>query len=211
MLFRSQKSFMIKGVVACVWLLVVYGSWRFSDNPSAPYSVELSSSYARYFLPFYVFGLWLGGLALAKLWNLKYGKILVGFLLIIYISLSGNLVIFNKESGLLAVRQSVQRFEATRLAVEQFLSPRRALVTGITDKFFWPEHPVIINPTTNSDYEGLRRLIRAQVAVYNFHGTWTDQGLQDYVGKVLKPQGLTLELVAKDFFAQSLYQYKLQP
>ena len=40
-------------LVVSAWLLVVYGSWWFSDNPD-PTAITLGSSYVRYFLPLYI-------------------------------------------------------------------------------------------------------------------------------------------------------------
>ncbi len=207
-LSKIQRSYVIAGLVASVWLIIVYGSWLFHDNPD-PQAITLGTSYIRYWLPVFVFGLLPAALLLAWLWNKFWSKWLTVGVMVLFLILSGYLVMYDSEEGLLKIRQNIIRFEQTSKLVQDLTPDNAVIVSGITDKFFFPERQVIFNLYNDRDYHSLARLLIAEVPVYDFHSTWSEADFVYYNQSKLKIYNLKLEPVRLNIGEHSLYQYKL--
>ncbi|MFA4937577.1 MAG: hypothetical protein WC575_04840, partial [Patescibacteria group bacterium] len=83
------------------------------------------------------------------------------------------------------------------------------IVSGITDKFFFPERQVIFDLYNDQDYRSLNNLLQAEVIVYNFHSTWPELDLEYYNQSKIKQYNLKLEPVKLNIGEHSLYQYQL--
>jgi len=203
----EQKAFSLKGFLACGWLVVLYGSWSFHDNPD-PTVITLGTSYVRYWLPLYVFMLWPAGWALAQVWQLnRLAKLGVVGLVGVYVILSAGLVLNDPLEGLIKIRSNIKRFETVSQAVVRATEQDSVIVTGNTDKFFWPERLVISSLGKPEDYSLVRRLVDSGRPVYNFHATWLPKDLRRLNEEQLAPHQLKMEPVIMGFQDFSLYKF----
>ncbi len=204
---RELKGLIIGILIISLWLAIVYGSWQFNDNPD-PAAVTIGTSYVRYFMPLYVLWLIPAGYFLAQLGKLKWGRYLTLFVVGIYLVLSTGLVWFDYQEGLSAVRGNLKRFAAASSAVQALTPPGSVIISGKTDKFFWPERAVIYELKTAADYQAIAKLLSSAVPVYAFRATLLPN---DWAGfnNTLRPFSLTLAPATYTWEDFSLYQYGL--
>ena len=206
-LTRVAQSYLVMWLLASGWLIVLYGSWLFHDNPD-PSAVTLGTAYMRYWLPVLVWLLSPAAQGLAWWWQKRWGKTLVAAVLGVFIFLSWQLVMTESQEGLIKIKQNIKRFENASLQVQAVTPADAVIVTGITDKFFFPERQVMVDLYNERDLESVGRLLRAQVPVYNFHITWPAADF-DYYNNQLAEHNLSLEPVLQPIGEHSLYQYHL--
>ena len=206
---KQAKNFMMGLLVMVCWLVIVYGSWQFNDNPD-PAAITLGTSYARYWLPIYGFLLWPAGLALSRLLNWKWGKELLLSIVGCYVVLSGLLVWIEPAEGLAQVRDNIKRFQVWGQEVQNLTEPDSVIVAGITDKIFWPERQVIYDLINPADYVAVNKLLTAGTSVYWFHPTWRAEGLAT-INKRLVDYSLVLEAKTLSWQDFSLYEFKIKP
>ncbi len=202
------RSYFINGLIASFWLLVVYGSWSFHDNPN-PSAVTIGTAYLRYWLPVFIFGLWLAAEPLAQLWSKR--RFMPIFITIIgmHILLSWWLVNYSSDDGLAQVKKNIIRFENTNQLVRQLTPSEAVIITGITDKFFFPERQVIVELTKDSDYQSLVKLLQNKIPVYEFRTAIKAMELKDQIAPKLRSYGMMLTPVKTDIGEQVLYKYNL--
>ncbi|MBI5465827.1 MAG: glycosyltransferase family 39 protein [Candidatus Kerfeldbacteria bacterium] len=207
-LSSEQRAFTLKGFLACLWLVVLYGSWSFHDNPD-PQAITLGTSYVRYWLPLYAFLLWPAGAFLSWLWGLKAGwlRAAVAGLVGVYTILSFTLVFYDPQEGLLKIRANIKRFEQVGRAVQQATEPESVIVSGNTEKNYWPERQEIVSLLNPSDYQTVRQLLEAGTPVYRFHPTWSPPDLRYMNERQLAQAGLKLAPVRLGFEDHSLYKF----
>lgn len=206
---KQAKFFALTTLVICLWLIIVYGSWQFNDNPD-PSKITLGTSYARYWLPIYVLGLWPASLMLSRIIEKKWGKEIVYMFMGIYLVLSTLLVWWEPQEGLVQVKSNIIRFEQWNQSVQLATETNSVIVAGMTDKIFWPERQVIFDLVNPADYQAVVKLLQAQVPVYWFHPTWLSKDLVT-VNNRLANQGLKVEVKKFGWQDFSLYKFKLSP
>lgn len=203
----QARRFALAGVLASLWLVVLYGSWRFNDNPD-PTAVTLGTAYVRYWLPLYTFWLLPAGALLAWLWGKRWGRAIALGVTLGYAVLSFTTVVLDPQEGLLQVHRNVQRFAAVARTVIQRTEPDSVVVTdGLTDKFFWPERNVLVSEEPVEYLPDIRQLLQAGVPVYRFHPTWTPQDITYLNTRRLKAERLAVQFVAGGFDGYSLYRF----
>ncbi len=207
-LSRELKGLIIGTLIMSVWLVVVYGSWQFNDNPD-PSAVTIGTSYVRYFMPLYVLWLIPVGYFLAQLSRLKWGRYLTLFVVGIYLVLSTSLVWFDYQEGLSAVRGNLERFAVASRDVQALTPSGSVIVSGKTDKFFWPERVVIYELKDAADYLAVTKLLSSAVPVYAFRATLQPPGLANFNNKI-RPFGLTLAPATYTWEDFGLYKYELK-
>lgn len=215
-LFRIKHSsaisrrVLIAGCAASVWLIVLYGSWQFNDNPD-PLAVTLGTSYARYWLPLYAFFLWPAGEAMAFLWSKHWGKAVATALTVSYVLLSIVFTVFEPQEGLLQISRNVRRFEFTSLEVRRVTEPDSIVVTDwITDKLFWPNREVLVSEEPVQHLAAIRKLLEAGKKVYRFHPTWSAKDLAYLNNRRLKLDGLKVGPVLQGLDGYGLYRFELR-
>ena len=208
-LTRAERNFAAVVAVVGVWLITVYGSWRFHDNPD-PSQVTLGTSYQRYWLPFTALALWPAARACAGGLKLRWGKYVAVSVIGCFVVLSWNLVLNEPQEGLRQVRANVRRFESTAQAVRALVPEGSVIVSGITDKFFWPERDVVLDLVRPADYRAVERLLARNVPVFWFHPTWVPSDLAR-VNQRLSYYGLELVPGAHGFQGFSLYVFLPTP
>ncbi|MBU1038684.1 glycosyltransferase family 39 protein [Patescibacteria group bacterium] len=207
MFSRQQKNVFIMTGLVFVWLIILYGSWLFNDNPD-PQAVTIGTSYVRYWLPGYALALIPASLALAN-W-LKKGqgpKYAVWLGLVFYVVWSAYLVVWSEPEGLLRIRSNIKDFAKVSQAVQELTPVNSVIVSGRTDKFFWPEREVIVDLVSDSDYQAIKNLLVAGWPVYQFHPSWPQDTLFYLNTDKLKKYNLTITLVKDGWSGFSLYQF----
>ncbi|MBI5733838.1 MAG: glycosyltransferase family 39 protein [Candidatus Kerfeldbacteria bacterium] len=207
-LSREFKGLIISTVIISLWLAIVYGSWQFNDNPD-PAAVTIGTSYVRYFMPLYILWLIPVGYFLAQLSKLKWGRYLTWFVVGIYLVLSTSLVWFDYQEGLGAVRGNLERFATASRAVQTLTPSGSVIVSGKTDKFFWPERAVIYELKDAADYLAVTKLLSSAIPVYAFRATLQPDSLANFNNKI-SPFGLTLVPASYTWEDFSLYKYELK-
>jgi len=120
--------------------------------------------------------------------------------------LSMNLVLAEPQEGLWQIRSNIVRFESWSQQVQKLTEVDSVIVTGSTDKLFWPERQVIYALTRAQDYQAVRSLLDARVPVYSFHPTYSSADIT-YLNVQLSGFGLRLEPVRYGFQDFSLYRF----
>jgi hypothetical protein len=205
---KQAKVFMGLILFVSGWLMIVYGSWQFNDNPD-PRAVTLGTSYARYWLPIYTLLLWPVGVWLDSLRQQKLGKEMIFGVIGVYLVFSTALVWWHPSEGLAQVKANVQRFNDWNIQMQRQTKPDSVIVTGLTDKIFWPERDVIYALVNPVDYESIGKLLTSGRSVYWFHPTWRADDLVT-MNRRLANYGLSLtaqSLAWQDF---SLYRLTLK-
>jgi hypothetical protein len=125
----------------------------------------------------------------------------------VYVILSAGLVLNDPLEGLIKIRSNIKRFETVSQAVVRATEQDSVIVTGNTDKFFWPERLVISSLGKPEDYSLVRRLVDSGRPVYNFHATWLPKDLRRLNEEQLAPHQLKMEPVIMGFQDFSLYKF----
>ncbi|MFH1366687.1 MAG: glycosyltransferase family 39 protein [Patescibacteria group bacterium] len=128
-----------------IWLMVYYGSfvfYEYLDKSLVAYGI----SYARYWLPLYVFCLPLTVIFLKiiseKIWPNR-AKFLFGLLFIILIATSLFQVILDPYYGIKTVKQGFLTQAQEKLNLVLKNTPENAIIiAGQNDKIYWPERKV---------------------------------------------------------------------
>jgi 4-amino-4-deoxy-L-arabinose transferase-like glycosyltransferase len=157
---KEQKIFLAVPVIIGFWLLIYYGSWRFTDNLSG--LVSLGSSYVRYFLPAFVLGLPMAALVLIKLWRLRawgrLGAVIIGCLLLV---ISYQQVFWRGPEALMGVKNNLLSY---RLATADVLKRTQAsdviLVDVSQDKIIFPERRHLIVPQNGNELKPIKALLK---------------------------------------------------
>lgn len=200
---------MVVGLVVSVWLVLLYGSWQFHDNPD-PSTVTLGTSYVRYWLPLYAWWLWPAGWMLASWWPKAWGKSAVILGLLAYVALSSYLVLWEPSEGLRAIGANLRRFETVNQQITSLTRSDSVILTDITDKIFWPERNVMVSSTPAQDYAAVKTLLTAGLPVYQFHATWLPRDLAHLNQGSLAQFGLSLAPAEYGFQDFSLYRFALK-
>ncbi len=147
-------------VFVSLWLIIYYGAYRFSEFYNSRQAV-MGSSYLRYWLPIYIFGLPLCVLALFKLRQLTKNailtKLIVPLVLVLIISQNVWWVLFEPNYGLLQIRKYVADGQSLASAVFKQTPSDGIIISGLADKLFFPERRVIVK-TPDDEIEFKRSL-----------------------------------------------------
>lgn len=148
------------------YLLMYYGSWSFTDNVMNLPSI--GTSYVRYFLPIYIFGLpilaeWLVGL---YNWN-NFGRVLTVFFLAILLLSSGRAV-FAPLEGLGAIKNTIKTYYDWQSAVYSQTTAESVIVTRYADKYLFPGRKIIAEWSSTYAKQAINSLLIRGVPVYWF-------------------------------------------
>ena len=188
----------IVSIALGVWLVVVYGSWTFADNPD-PRAITLGNSHVRYWLPLFVLGCVFSALALrvgfvylAKHHRTAARVALVGSL-VASISLSLALVFFGGD-GLVVNRKALPTFTAKREAILAVTENEAVIVVDRADKYLFPYRSVVVPLRSDVTYAALPELVTAG-PVYYFGITFPSSDLEYLNSEKLATFGLEIELI----------------
>jgi hypothetical protein len=197
-------------------LILYYGSWRFSDNPSGSHTI--GNSYTRYWLPIYLMAIPLAAVTIELVLKIFFyffrkhnsyrllvsgGSAIIVFLIALN---SLNFLVFGPEEGLINLYYNMQTDRAMgRLVLDN--TPNEAVImTQYHDKVFFPERKIVMGTITEEQYYPELYKLLKYYPVYYFNFSFTPAAV-DYLnnGRLAK-QSLKIELVKQTSTKFSLYK-----
>ena len=178
--------------ISLLYLLVLYGSWVFYDNPDQSI-VSLGNSHTRYWLPIFVL------LAPAIAYALQRGRdLFIGWsqsertkrlayvfpaaILVLMAACSAHLV-FLGDDGVLHTREALTTFAEKRAAILNATPEDAIIIVDRADKYLWPDRAVIVPFRSEETYTKIPELL-GTAPVYYFGITLPEEDLA-YLHEVL--------------------------
>lgn len=186
------------GVALGVWLVVVYGSWTFADNPD-PRAITIGNSHVRYWLPLFVLGSVFSGLAFRMLFgalakhHLRLAQGALACSVLVSVGLSASLVFAGKD-GLLANREAMSTFAIKRDAILAATEEHAVIVVDRADKYLFPYRSVVVPLRSESTYLAMPELAQAG-PLYYFGVTFPEVDMNYLNNEKLFGLGLHIDLV----------------
>ena len=156
-------------VLLSLFLFIYYGSWLFFDNPN-PSSITIGSSYLRYLLPYFVFGLPLIAWLLSKIkFSKKYLNNLIIFTLLAFMFFNSYLLVMScPEEGIIKISQDLKNYQyRTRLIINN-TEINSIIMTSRADKYIFPYRNVLYLEKEVYDYNNFDSLRNANIPLYYF-------------------------------------------
>lgn len=206
---RWRTFFWIAAFVSA-WLAAMYGSWVFYDNPD-PSQVTIGNSYARYWLPMFVFwmpfaarGMWgVAGLAGDRLRKTLF------FILIFFSAVMGaRWALFTPGDGMLDAAATVRQSSVVRDYALAFTERDAVIVVDRADKIFFPARRVIYPLRSETTYAAIPEIARL-APLYYYGITFPPQDVEYLNKEKLTGLGLRIEKM-EDFGMESLYRITRQ-
>ncbi len=166
---RGGYALAVSSLLATIWLILVYGSYSFSEFPDRS-QLLLGSSYLRYWLPIFVlivpvialFINWLINVGHRSLYYRRSGYGLVLGLLIFSLTRI-------YQDPLYGLNRTIPDQQAEIInvdLVEQMTDANAVLFAGDRDKLYWPERQVVGYNSFGPQYQRIASRLAEQVPVY---------------------------------------------
>lgn len=172
-------------LLSLIYLLVLYGSWVFFDNPD-PSVVSLGNSHTRYWLPIFVL------LAPAIAYVLQRGRdLFLGWaqsdrtkqlahvfpvaILVLMTAFSANLV-FSGDDGVAHTREALATFAEKRTAILEATPSDAIVIVDRADKYLWPYRAVVVPLRSEATYAKIPELLDT-APLYYFSITLPEEDL----------------------------------
>lgn len=196
--------YLLVALVVTVWLVLMYGSWTFTDNPD-PTQITVGNSHVRYWLPIFVAWVPLAAVALdelaARAKRLGSVVLVVGW--VAWAALGFRTAFLTPEDGLFAEAQVLAQERAVHDAVMRLTPADAVIVVDRDDKIFFPDRAVRYPLRDPRTYALLPALV-AHAPTYYFGITLPAQDLNYLNTDKLKADGLTFVPV-QTFGIETLY------
>jgi len=140
---KSGMTYAVLFLLVSIYLLFFYGSWQFFDNLlRAP---SIGTSYVRYFLPIYVFGLPFLSFFLLWLWMLQRKIIFKIATAVLFLALITNSfgAVFAPLEGLSSVKMTVAEYGEWQKKIYALTEDNAIIVTRYADKYLFPGRKII--------------------------------------------------------------------
>lgn len=215
---RKINFYILAGLFVSFFLVMYYGSWKFSDNPGVG-RVTIGNSYTRYWLPIY---LWLMPLAswflvyfsealfsfnkIAKktAYYLKLG--LQSVFILIYIIFSLSFVFFGSEEGLVYWRyNNILDKNMAKVAISK-TEEDAIVVTRHFDKLIFPDRRVIVASFPDDDLSLAVSKLVDIYPVYYLHFTLNENDIKYLNERRLNQHNLEIEALAMTGINTYLYK-----
>ena len=197
-------------------LILYYGSWRFSDNPSGSHTI--GNSYTRYWLPIYLMAIPLAAVTIELVLKVFfflfrkrtiYRVLVSGSAAIIVFLLafnSLNYLLFGSEEGLVYLYDNMQTDRAIGRLVLDNTPDNAVIMTQYHDKVFFPERKIIMGIASEEPYYPLLSKLLKYYPVYYFNFSFTPAAV-DYLnnGRLAK-YDLRIDLIEQTGSKFSLYK-----
>lgn len=207
LLRREGKAAFVVLMCAAAVLGVVYGSGAFSDTLN-PRTLSIGDSHARYFLPAYVLAIPFAAFGILRLVSRVQHKALRrGALSAVFVGIalaSGARVYWSAGEGLLAVRQTLARYERVAAKVFELVPESGVIITDRNDKVFFPERRVVVPLRDPGTFKALPILAR-RAPLFYYGITLADREFRSLNEGVFGENGLKLTLV-EPFDSEALYK-----
>jgi hypothetical protein len=175
-----------------IFLFVYYGSWLFFDNPD-PRAVTIGSSYLRYMLPYFVFGIPLIAWALSKIkFRKKYFNNLIIILILGFMFLNSYLIVMKcPQEGILKISNDLKIYQNRTNLIIAYTEPRSIIMTSRADKYIFPYRNVLYLKSEVYDYENFDKLLNEDISLYYFGFRFKENNIDDVLNKFYR-KGLDL-------------------
>lgn len=213
---RKYLVYVLMWATLSAILILYYGSWRFSDNPSGSHTI--GNSYTRYWLPIYLMAIPLAAVTIELVLKIFFyffrkhnsyrllvsgGSAIIVFLLAFN---SLNFLVFGPEEGLINLYYNMQTDRAMGRLVLDNTPSEAVILTQYHDKVFFPERKIVMGTITEDQYHPELYKLLKYYPVYYFNFSFTSAAV-DYLnnGRLAK-QSLKIELVKQVSTKFSLYK-----
>ncbi len=173
-LLPSAVSFLLL-TVSLLYLLILYGSWTFFDNPD-PSIISLGNSHTRYWLPVFVALAPATAYALLHVKNFSHSfvqriwmkKIIVALPLVCIVGMtlfSAHLV-FTGDDGVLRTREALATFAEKQANILASTPKDAIIIVDRADKYLWPDRAVIVPLRDEKTYRAIPELLATSPLYY---------------------------------------------
>ncbi len=193
------------------WLILLYGSWTFSDNPD-PTQLTIGNSHVRYWLPIFVLATPFAAYAIDACarwcvsWNVDRlaGRAVYILLIFLYAFLGFRVAFLDPQDGLFAAARILAESHVIRDGVLAITEPDAVIVVDRGDKLFFPHRRVLYPLRDEKTYALMPRIVE-RAPLYYFGITLPAQDLDYLNAEKLKALGLQIKPV-QTFWMETLYR-----
>ncbi len=203
----EQKAYLSFTAVATVYLIILYGSWTFYDNPDQS-QVTMANSHVRYWLPIFV--LVTPAVAAAIRWISRRAitptarMISLSALIILCLGLSVRTTFFLSEDGLVNVASTLEASREIHEHVLNLTEPDAVVIVDRADKLFFPDRRVLYPLREESTYALMPRIV-LRATLYYYGITLPEKDLAWLNNEKLFGLGLGIDPV-ETFGIETLYR-----
>ncbi len=196
---KDRWMFLISWVLASVFLVIYYGSWKFNDNPD-PNRFTIGNSYTRYWLPIYFGALPWAAEALRKIIRFLFRRQIAKTMVIVIVTIIGfynlRFVAIGSEEGLIYTGQRQIKDYQLLASVLRETEANSVIITKYQDKLFFPERQVIVGLFDDDNMNRYYAQILEKRPVYYFNFKFTDKDFKYLNERRLPPFGFKLKEVS---------------
>lgn len=175
-----------------IFLFVYYGSWLFFDNPD-PKAITIGSSYLRYILPYFVFGIPLIAWSLSKIkFHKKYLNNLIIILILGFMFLNSYLIVMKcPQEGILKISNDLKTYQNRTDLIIAFTETNSIIMTSRADKYIFPYRNVLYLKSEVYNYENFNKIIDEDIPLYYFGFKFKENDINNVLNKFYQ-KGLNL-------------------
>ena len=170
---NPQSVYFFLYLFLSIYLILYYGSWKISDNVLGQDAVSLEQSYARYWLPLYVFGLPFAAYFLNvifKIWENKFRAVqrngLIWLAVFLLFNFSVSSAVLERNVGLAKIRENTVEYKEVADKTKRLIESNAIIAAGKADKVFFPEFKVIASEIDTSKKAKQLKKILQKAPVY---------------------------------------------
>ncbi len=180
-----------------IWLILYYGSYLFYEYYDRS-EIILGSSYLRYWMPIFIFGLPILVTAILKIGNifdsLRIKKFVIVFLVVGISIFSVNKVLADPLQSLFQIKKHIGNSASKANLIFSKTEPDSVIVSGFADKILFPERRVIVSlPSDKKERDDLVQGLLDKTNIYYFHSSFDSHSGQ--IIESLKNSGYEFEQV----------------
>ncbi|MFA5420676.1 MAG: hypothetical protein WC280_01450 [Patescibacteria group bacterium] len=214
--FKKISPYIISWMVASIFLVLYYGSWKFVDNPD-PNRFTIGNSYTRYWLPIYIGAIPFVSFLIIKLSKIfdfikrkSLRKCFSSLFIVVLISsimfISFKYVYSGSEEGLKHYFSKLDKAKFETEEIIKLTESNAVIITEYHDKFIFPERKVVVgrfnDDNMNRNYFNLTKYI----PVYYYNFTFPEKDMDYLNSRRLKDFNLQIELISNINETFSLYR-----
>ncbi len=199
---KTQKIYIITFLFIAIWLIIYYGSFEFYEYIDKD-EILLGSSYLRYWLPIFVFGMPFVSYALIYIKNICKGRIIrnviPAILILFFIYGSVQIIIADPLQGFGIIKSNKNTTLERKHTVEELTEQSAVIIAGQYDKELFPDRQVIVS-LPNNKIDTTITTITNNTELYFYHNA-----LDIYNKKLLDT------LIKLKYNIEIIYEFEGQP
>ncbi len=195
---KEWRLWLIVTIGLSIWMALVYGSWKFSDNPDASI-LTVGNSYARYWLPLFVLASIFAAAAVDRVttWiekrKLPFASGVPWAIAVITILFSTRLVVWGAD-GFIQTNQNIESFIEKKDIVLEHTSEDSIIIVDMADKYLFPDRSVVTPLRDDVVYALIPEMIEATDLLY-FGITLPNEDIQYLENVIFENVDITVEEV----------------